>query len=116
MRNFLKKIIYIASVAKASSNILGSPFNVFYFLGYIIANDVIMEDLTERNVRIIDTDKNDSGILRLVDKDLVENFRDRNKLIVAIKVNFLRHSISVVKLKHAMGSCVDVQGNVPVCR
>lgn len=111
-----EELIDVASIAISASDVLGSPLDVGNFVRDIRTHDVILKDVLDGNVRIIDANKDNSGAVGIVDKNLVEHFRNRNFFIIDIKVDFLLDAISVIKREHSVRSCEHVQGDVTGCR
>lgn len=67
-------------------------------------------------MNVIDADKSDSRAPRLVDKNLVKDFRNRNFFVVDVEVDFLLRAFSVVKFDYAMRPSEHVQGNIAIRR
>lgn len=115
MRHIPKEIVYLAGIRVATSDILGPPFHEIDFAWNIVTQHIIVENFVEWNVRIVDTDKNDSGFPTSFDKNLVEDFGHGNFSSLGIEINFSGHSFCVIKFNDSMCASVNVQCQITIC-
>lgn len=114
MGHIPKKIVYLAGIRVATSDILRPPFDEMDFARNVVTQHIVIENLVERNVWIVDTDKNDSSFPTSVDKNLVEDFGHGNFPSLGIKINFLGHSFCIIKFNDSMCASVNVQRQITV--
>lgn len=114
MGHITKEIVYLAGIRVATTDILGPPFDEIDFARNVVTQHIVVENFVEWNVRIVDTDKNDSGFPTSVDKNLVEDFRHGNFPSLGIEINFSGHSFCIIKFNDSMCASVNVQRQITI--
>lgn len=114
--NSFQEIIDSTGVAESTLQVVLLPADVIYLAWNVGADNVAFLDLIECNVRIVDTDQNDSRVGSFVMENFVVKFWDGNGFSCAanIEENFAENIWRVLELGYSECSSVNVKIDVSV--
>lgn len=111
-----QELINVASIRKASADVVLPPINVIDSLRNVRADGVILFNLLERHVGIVDTNEDDASAVDAVDEDFVVELGHGNTAIDAVDVEMDRlfDAKAVIEAHNAPRASVNIQRDVPV--
>lgn len=110
------EVVHGASVWVATFDVVLLPVDVVDLAGDVSADDVVLFDLVKRQVGVVDTNQNHSGVGSTVQQDFIVDLRYWNLpgLSINIQVDVVSNIVQILKLSYAECAGVNIQRNSTV--